>query len=92
MKHILLILTCALVFVLPAAGQKSAAAPSDRFNLGGRTVIVPAPEGFTNGLGLLERFSAIANATEGADLDTLAAHVPISSLLDLMSGVAALDL
>jgi len=92
MKHILLILTCALVFVLPAAGQKPAAADSDRFILGGRTVIVPAPEGFTNGLRLLERFSAIANATEGADLDTLAAHVPISSLLDLMSGVAALDL
>jgi len=92
MKYILLILACALVFVLSAAGQKPADAPSDRFNLGGRTVIVPAPEGFANGLRLIERFSAIANATEGADLDTLAAHVPISSLLDLMSGAAALDL
>jgi len=66
--------------------------PGDSFDLGGRTVVVPAPAGFTNGLGRFERFTTVMTGKESPDLDILAAHVPISKVEELTRGPVALDL
>jgi len=66
--------------------------PGDSFDLGGRAIVVPAPQGFANGLGRFEKFSMVMNATEGPNLDILAAHAPVSKTEELMRGSVSLDL
>jgi hypothetical protein len=88
---------CALVLASTTPGQThvSGLQPikiTDRFNLGGRTIVVPAPEDFTNGLGRFERFTTLITATEGPDLDILAAHVPNLIVEDLSKAATPIDL
>jgi len=91
MKKTLLILACAFVLAAAAWGQKPTDVTGDRFDLGGRKVVVPAPEGFTNGLGRFDRFTTVMTATESPDLDILLAHVPTSMVDELTKGPANID-
>ena len=91
MKKTLLILACAFVLAAAAWGQKPAGVGGDRFDLGGRAVVVPAPESFTNGLGRFDRFTTVMTATESPDLDILLAHVPTSMVDELTKGPANID-
>jgi len=50
------------------------AAQYDAYDVGGRKVKIPTPEGFSDGL-RFERYAALISATEYPDLETLASHV-----------------
>ena len=55
----------------------SAAAQADTFDVGGRTIAIPPPEGFVNGL-KFERYASVISAAESALLQTLASHLDIA--------------
>ncbi|MEP6847293.1 MAG: hypothetical protein ABI999_00440 [Acidobacteriota bacterium] len=55
----------------------STLAQADTFDVGGRTIAIPPPEGFVDGL-KFERYAAVIAAAESASLYTLVSHVEIA--------------
>ena len=77
-------ISCAFLLALLAA---SAAAQDDMYDIGGRKVRIPAPEGFSDGL-RFERYSALISATEYPDLEILASHVSAVTAQKLEKGAS----
>lgn len=68
----------------PQAAAPTAAEP--RYQLGERSVLIPAPEGFVEAISKMPQFKAFFEATEAAALELLAAHIPTADLERLQRG------
>lgn len=78
MKNLFLLLACAFVFASTAFAQKTAQRAADTFQLGSRTVRIPAPEGFTEIFSRFDRIAARLIATEDPGNEVLTSHLPRS--------------
>ena len=80
MKNLLLLALFAFFFVSAAHPQKTVEPASETFQLGSRTVKIPAPEGFTEVSSRFDRVAARLIATEDPANDTLTSHVSNSMI------------
>ena len=58
-----------------AQTQQDSRGSSDVYTVGGRTVRIPSPEGFTDAFARLEKYTALITATESPSIEILASHV-----------------
>ena len=65
-----------LVVLLLACAGPIAAQTSEKYQLGDRQVMIPAPDGFTNVFGRFAHVTARLTATESPGSELLAVHVP----------------
>ena len=100
-KLTLLIAVALLTFVAPARAQEhelrqpklppatTAPAKISSVQLGDRTILIPAPEGFEEGTTQFEGFKQRVVATESPVNDMLVAHLPVSDCELLRKGMLA---
>jgi hypothetical protein len=58
-----------------AQTQQETRGSSDVYTVGGRTLRIPSPEGFTDAFARLEKYTALITATESPSIEILASHV-----------------